>query len=131
MCKMIVMLLVNGLAQVPEIFRFQMGIVRRNANFRKKEKKKGGPRKRNWQYKKEGEKGSTSFSSTLTTHETQSAFTCVYFPCWSCNCEHSHSLLHLQAGTRLEVECSHSYTLLRDVSAKKKINVIKVSKANK
>ena len=119
MCKMIAMLLVNGLAQDPEIFRFQMGIVRENANFRRKTKM--GPRGKEIGGTKRRRKGSTSFSSALTTHETQSAFACVYCPCWSCNCEHSHLLLLLQAGTRLEVECSHSYTLLRDVSAKKKL----------
>ena len=56
MCKMIVMLLVNGLAQVPEIFRFQMGIVRRNANFRNKKKRGGGRGKEIGSTKKKGKK---------------------------------------------------------------------------
>ena len=49
-------------------------------------------------------------SSTLNTCKTYGA--------WSCNYEHSHLLLLLQAGNRLEH--NHSYTILRYVSAKKK-----------
>ena len=73
--------------------------------------------KRNQQYKKK--KGSTGFSSALNTpRNMRNVFTYGNHPSWSRNSEHRHSLLLSWAGNRLE--CSHSYTLLRCVSAKKK-----------
>ena len=53
----------------------------------------------------------------LVPHQIWSTFTCSSHPSWSRNCEQNLLLLSW-TGNRLER--SHSYTLLRYVSAKKK-----------
>ena len=65
--------------------------------------------------KEEKKKGSSGFSSAPNTSETYRARS---HASWLHNFQYSHLLLLSWAGNRLE--CSHSYTLLRYISVKKK-----------
>ena len=108
---------------LPYLGKAGMGIVHENTNFRCSEtdfpeKKKMPAGKRNRWHTKKGKRKHQFWFHTKYPQNIRSMFACSYCPSWSCNCEHSHLLLLSRAGNRLEH--SHSYTLLRYVSAKKK-----------
>ena len=85
-------------------------------NWLSTEREKNSVGKRNWRYKKSRkEKGSSGFSSAPNTSKTYRA--CSHTS-WLRNFQYSHLQLLSWAGNRLE--CSHSYTLLRYISVKKK-----------